>query len=115
MAVTHRVWLKEGSLGTACYDAATGEAELYLTDRIEGFYQAPGICRLRFAGRAFERHVPERRLRNRHRVYLAHHRNHSRKCADHRFGPKFECHLPWLGKNGSVSKNYCKSCGFTVK
>ena len=20
------------------------------------------------------------------------------KCADHRFGPKFECHLPWLGE-----------------
>ena len=38
----HRVWLKEGTLGTACYDARTGEAELYLTDRIEGFYHGTG-------------------------------------------------------------------------
>ena len=42
MAVLTGVWLKEGSLGTACYDAATGEAELYLTDRIEGFYHGTG-------------------------------------------------------------------------
>ena len=42
MAVLTGVWLHEGTLGTACYDAGTGGAELFLTDRIEGFYHGTG-------------------------------------------------------------------------
>lgn len=99
MAVLTGVWLNEGSLGTACYDARTGEAELYLTDRIEGFYHGTGdlfasallggllnggsltgSCEIatEFTWRTIETTFE--------------------KSADYRFGPKFECHLPWLAE-----------------
>ena len=42
MAVLTGVWLQEGALGTACYDSQVGEAKLFLTDRIEGFYHGTG-------------------------------------------------------------------------
>ena len=44
MAVLTGVWLQEGALGTACYDSQVGEAKLFLTDRIEGFYHGTGTC-----------------------------------------------------------------------
>ena len=99
MAVLTGVWLKEGSLGTACYDAATGEAELYLTDRIEGFYHGTGDL---FAsallggllnGMSLNAACETATEFTWRTIETTH-----EKCEDHRFGPKFECHLPWLGE-----------------
>ena len=88
-----------GSLGTACYDAATGEAELYLTDRIEGFYHGTGDL---FAsallggllnGMSLNAACETATEFTWRTIETTH-----EKCEDHRFGPKFECTCPGWGK-----------------
>ncbi len=98
MAVLTGVWLEEGSLGSACYDARSGEMDLFLTGRVAGSYHGTGDlfaaallggllngASLKGAcGTATEftwRAIETTRLHQR----------------DLRFGPKFECWLPWLG------------------
>ena len=99
MAVLTGVWLKEGTLGTACYDARTGEAELYLTDRIEGFYHGTGDL---FASALLGGLLNGGSLKESCEIATEFTwrtiETTFEKSTDYRFGPKFECHLPWLGE-----------------
>ena len=47
MAVLTGVWLKAGSLGTACFDSRTGRMELFSQTGLTGSITAPEICLLR--------------------------------------------------------------------
>lgn len=97
MAVLTGVWVKEGTLGTACYDSSIGEAHLYLTDRIEGFYHGTGDL---FASALLGALLNGASLKDACEVATEYTwrtiETTFEKSKDHRFGPKFECHLPWL-------------------
>ena len=99
MAVLTGVWLHEGTLGTACYDAGTGGAELFLTDRIEGFYHGTGDL---FASALLGGLLNGASLRDACDTATEFTwrtiETTFEKSPDHRFGPKFECHLPWLAE-----------------
>ena len=99
MAVLTGVWLKEGTLGTACYDARTGEAELYLTDRLEGFYHGTGDL---FASALLGGLLNGGSLKGSCEITTEFTwrtiETTFEKSTDYRFGPKFECHLPWLAE-----------------
>ena len=75
MAVLTGVWLEEGSLGSACYDARSGEMDLFLTGRVAGSYHGTGdLFAAALLGRPFERGLP--RSARLYGVYLACHRDH---------------------------------------
>ena len=74
MAVLTGVWLQEGALGTACYDSQVGEAKLFLTDRIEGFYHGTGdLFASALLGGLLNGAPLGGGLRPGHGVHLAHH------------------------------------------
>ena len=99
MAVLTGVWLQAGSLGTACYDARTGEAELFLTDRIEGFYHGTGdLFASALLGGLLNGACLKEACETATEFTWRTIETTFEKSADHRFGPKFECHLPWLGE-----------------
>ena len=99
MAVLTGVWLQVGSLGTACYDARTGEAELFLTDRIEGFYHGTGdLFASALLGGLLNGACLKEACETATEFTWRTIETTFEKSADHRFGPKFECHLPWLGE-----------------
>ena len=99
MAVLTGVWLPVGSLGTACYDARTGEAELFLTDRIEGFYHGTGdLFASALLGGLLNGACLKEACETATEFTWRPIETTFEKSADHRFGPKFECHLPWLGE-----------------
>lgn len=99
MAVLTGVWLKVGSLGTACYDSRTGRMELFLTDRIEGFYHGTGDL---FASALLGGLLNGAQLETACEIATEFTwrtiETTFEKSQDHRFGPKFETHLPWLAE-----------------
>lgn len=99
MAVLTGVWLQEGALGTACYDSQVGEAKLFLTDRIEGFYHGTGdLFASALLGGLLNGAPLEEACALATEFTWRTIETTFEKSPDHRFGPKFECHLPWLGE-----------------
>ena len=99
MAVLTGVWDHEGTLGTACYNAQTGQSRLFLTDRIEGFYHGTGDL---FASALLGGLLNGAPLEEACEVateftWRVIETTHDFQ-KDQRFGPKFECHLPWLAQ-----------------
>ena len=108
MAVLTGVWLQEGALGTACYDSQVGEAKLFLTDRIEGFYHGTGdlFASALLGGLLNDAPLEEACALATEFTWRTIETTFE-KSPDHRFGPKFECHLPWLGeKMEELRKNH---------
>lgn len=99
MAVVTGVWEGEDALGAACLDSATGEVHAYLTDRIEGFYHGTGdlfasaLLGTLLNGASLQEACEVATEFTWRTIETTHH-----LCVDTRFGPKFECHLPWLAE-----------------
>ncbi len=97
MTVLTGVWLDRETLGSACFDSRAGQTDFFLLPRIEGFYHGTGdlfsstLLGGLLNGMALSA-ACALATEFTHRAIEATHK-FSR---DYRFGPKFECHLPWL-------------------
>lgn len=112
MAVLTGVWLKAGSLGTACFDSQTGRTELFLTDRIEGFYHGTGdLFASALLGGLLNGMTLEASCEIATEFTWRTIETTFEKSADHRFGPKFEAHLPWLAEKMEACRKSVANLG----
>ena len=111
MAVLTGVWLKAGSLGTACFDSRTGRMELFLTDRIEGFYHGTGdLFASALLGGLLNGVTLEEACEVATEFTWRTIETTFEKSPDHRFGPKFEVHLPWLAEKMEACRKSVANC-----
>ncbi len=110
-AVLTGVYLEEDRLGAACLDSKTGRPEFFLRDRLEGLYHGTGdLFASTLLGGLFNgmslSEACDVAVEFTHKTIAS----TKEKSKDFRFGPKFEEHLPWLGrKMEEYRKNLAKS------
>ena len=99
MAVLTGVQLDGTRLGSACRDSRTGQVDFFLFERIEGHYHGTGdlFASTLLGGLLNGMELPEACSLATEFTWRTIVSTHSWG-GDTRFGPKFECHLPWLAQ-----------------
>lgn len=112
MAVLTGVWYGDGGLGAAAMDGATGEISESFLPRIPGSFHGTGdlFSATLLGGLLNGMGLPQAcalAVEYTHRTIVS-----TRELSkDYKFGPKFEMHLPWLGRKLEEHRNFLQKEG----
>lgn len=115
-AVLTGVWFEKGQLGAACYDSATNKFSCFMQNHEEGYFHGTGDLFASVLTGAilngcdiFEATSLATETTWRAIVTTA------EKSLDHRFGPKFEVHMPWLSQKMEMKRKSLQEALPSVK